>query len=389
MRIAYLTEWSPYAESGVLRKMIGQIAAWRAAGHEAEIFTVVPPQDRPAAPGFDAHGRVIGAIGQAMLDRHPRARLGFVNKIVTVPRLRRALRAFGTDLIYYRQNGPWYPGLGGILRRWPSVAEINTYEGAENRLWGGTFNRFQAATRARVLTSVGGFVCMTREIAEHEAWAGKPAAVIGNAFWGDPSPASPAGNADPAFVFTGSPMTLDDSANWHGVDKIFALAEAMPASAFHVAGMTAADFADRPIPPNLVFHGMLGAAALSALYARCDIGLGTLALHRKAMEEACPLKVREYLMHGLPVVIGYREAQEELNTAPYVLPVGNHEANVREAIPRIAAFAREWTGRRVTADLSFLTSAAIEAKRLAFLAQVAGRQEPVLPKLASGTVPAS
>lgn len=369
MRIAYLTEWPPYAESGVLRKMIGQIAAWRAAGHAAEIFTVAPLQDRPAAAGFAEHGQVIGSVRQEQLDRHPRARLGFVNKIASVPKLRRALAGFGPDLIYYRQNGPWYPGLGGILRSRPSVAEINTYEGAENALWGGTFRRFQQATRRRVLGSVDGMVCMTQEIADHEAWAGKPAAIIANALWGDPLAPVPTGNAHPVFVFTGSPMTLDQSANWHGVDKLFPLAAAMPSSRFHVAGMEAKDFAGAPA--NIVFHGMLDGAALSALYARCDIGFGTLALHRKAMEEACPLKVRDYLRHRLPVVIGYREAQAELNDAPYILSVGNTPDNVTANLDRIAAFAAAWTNRRVDADLGFLCAPAVEARRLAFLARIA------------------
>ncbi|MEZ0242980.1 MAG: glycosyltransferase [Sphingomonas sp.] len=369
MRIAYLTEWPPYVESGVLRKMIGQIGAWRAAGHEAEIFTLVPVQDRPTAPGFAEHGRVIGSFSQSQLERWPRARLGFLNKIVSAPKLRGALAGFKPDVIYYRQNGPWYPGLGGILRGTPSVAEINTYEAAENALWGGGFNRFQEATRRRVLGSVKGLVCMTQEIADHEAWAAKPYAIIGNAFWGAPRDPVPTGNAEPEFVFTGSPMTLDQSANWHGVDKIFPLAAAMPASRFHVAGMEAKDFTSAPA--NIQFHGMLDAKGLSALYARCDIGLGTLALHRKAMEEACPLKVRDYLMHRLPVVIGYRESQAELNDAPYVLPIGNTEDNVASNLDRIAAFARDWTGKRVTADLGFLTSEAIEASRLNFLARIA------------------
>lgn len=369
MRIAYLTEWPPFVESGVLRKMLGQAGAWREAGHAAQIFTLVPVQDRPTASGFAERGQVIGTFSQAQLERFPRARLGFLNKIVSVPRLRAALAAFKPDVIYYRQNGPWYPGLGGILRGTPSVAEINTYEGAENALWGGGFRRFQEGTRRRVLGSVDGLVCMTQEIANHEAWANKPAAVIGNPLLRDPIDAPPTGNAHPEFVFTGSPMTLETASNWHGVDKIFPLAAAMPDSRFHVAGMEAKDFPEAPA--NVAFHGMLDAAGLSALYAGCDVGLGTLALHRKVMEEACPLKVRDYLMHRLAVVIGYRDAQEELNTAPYVLAIGNTEDNVAANIERIAAFAREWTNRRVTADLGFLSSKAIEARRLEFLAKIA------------------
>lgn len=39
----------------------------------------------------------------------------------------------------------------------------------------------------------------------------------------------------------------------------------------------------------------------------CQVCIGTLALHRKNMTEASPLKTREYLAHGFPVIIGYKD----------------------------------------------------------------------------------
>jgi hypothetical protein len=371
MRIAYLTEWPPYVESGVLRKMIGQIDTWREQGCEAEIFTVVPLRSEPTAAGFAERGRAIGTFTQTQLDRHPRLRLGFLNKVVSVPRLRRALAAFRPDIIYYRQNGPWYPGLARLLRSTPSVAEINTFEGGENHLWGARFARFHDATRARLFAAVDGLVCMTNEIAEHERAWNRPIAVIGNSLWGAPrDDIAPTKNKEPAFVFTGSPMTLDHSANWHGVDKIFPLAAAMPDSPFHVAGMKAGEFAGFDIPPNVVFHGFLNGDALTDLYRRCDIGIASLAAYRKNIEEGCSLKVRDYLMHRLPLILGYRESQDELNHADYVLPIGNTPDNVTANIDRIARFSREWTGRRVTADLSFITREKIERRRLDFMRQI-------------------
>jgi hypothetical protein len=357
--------------------MLGQIDTWRALGHTAEIFTMVPLRDTPTAPGFDERGRAIGTFTQAQLDRHPRLRLGFFNKIASTPRLRKALRAFAPDIIYYRQNGPWYPGLGGVLRDWRSVAEINTYEVAENALWGAGFRWFQQNSRRRVLGSVDGLVCVTGEIAAHEQWPGTAVAVIGNSLWGPPrDDMAPTGNSEPAFVFTGSPMSLDHSANWHGVDKIFPLAAHMPASAFHVAGMEASDFADFTIPPNVTFHGFLNGDALTALYRRCDIGIASLAAYRKQIEEGCSLKVRDYLMHRLPFILGYRESQPELNTADYALPIGNTPDNVTGNLDRIAAFARQWTNRRVDADLGFLSPEAIERRRIDFMQDIASTATP-------------
>ena len=40
---------------------------------------------------------------------------------------------------------------------------------------------------------------------------------------------------------------------------------------------------------------------------RYHLGIGTLSLHRKKMQEACPLKVRDYWRVGLPSLLGYTD----------------------------------------------------------------------------------
>lgn len=376
LRIAYLTEWSPYAETGVLRKLIGQVAAWRRLGCEAQLFTLAARREQPTALDFAEHGVAIGALHQRMLDRWPRARLGLVNKIVTVPLMRRAIKAYRPDVIYYRQNGPWYPGIGTLLQLAPAVMEINTNERVETELWGAAVGKVYRATQARVWRQINGFVCVTGEIADDFRGLGKPVSVLGNSFWDDVKDAVPSGNAAPALVFVGT--KTDTAASWHGVDKIFPLADRMPAAVFHVVGMTRDDFAGQPVPPNVRFHGELRGGDLARVLAVSDVGLGTLALHRKSMEEACPLKVREYLMNRLPVVIGYRETQDELRTAPYVLDIGNGPNNVSDNIERIRAFAEAWTNRRITSDLSFLSMDTIERRRITFLAAFANAATPSL-----------
>ena len=370
LRIGYLTEWPPYAETGVLRKVIGQVRAWRELGAAVEIFSVSARRDERPALSFEDFGMVLGAIPQQRLDKYPFARLGYVNKILSVAPLVRALRGFRPDVIYYRQNGPWYPGLAKVLAIAPTVLEVNTNEDVEHKLWSAFLGRFHKATQARAHDRMAGFVCVTGEIASKYRWRRKPVAVIGNSFWDEVKEPAPTGNSAPAFVFAGSQMGV--SANWHGVDKVFALAAAMPDSTFHIVGMTRDDFPQAPGGSNVRFHGNLRAADLAAVLAVSDVGLGTLALHRKSMEEACPLKVREYLMNRLPVVAGYREVQDELRTAPYVLDIGNRPDNVESNIERIGAFAAAWTNRRVTADLSFLSTKTIEGRRIAFLAGIAG-----------------
>ncbi|MET0247257.1 MAG: glycosyltransferase [Sphingomonas sp.] len=369
LRIAYFTEWDPHDETGVLRKVLGQVSTWKQMGAEARIFSLAMRQDILPALDFEAHGEVIGRVHRRALEAYPFARLGYLNKSLSVGRVVAAIRRFKPDVIYYRQHGPWYPGLGRILRLAPTVIEINSDERAERDLWGMGFSLMHRATQGRVLGQVSGFVAVTDEIANAYRDLGKPIAIIPNGFWGAAAPLPAARNDAPAFVFVGS--SLNGGGSWHGADKILTLARALPDSMFHLVGLTAEEFPDQVIPPNAVLHGYRSGSELDAILARGDVGIGTLALHRKKMDEACPLKVRDYLMRGLPVVIGYREAEASLNDAPYMLQIGNGQDNVATHIDAIAAFGRDWHGRRVSDDLSFLSQQAKERDRMAFLTRVA------------------
>jgi hypothetical protein len=385
LKIAYLTEWSPYDESGVLRKLVSQIDAWRSLGCEASLFAIAPKRNTRPALDFDTRGTVFSAISQTSLEKYRFARLGYLNKILTVPLVWRCLRAFDPDIIYYRQNGPWYPGLGILLSIAPTVIEINADEDVETKLWGGLLAAFYKTTQRRVLKHIEGFACVTGEIAKKYRALEKVVAVTPNAAWGEPGAVAPSGNTVPTFVFVCS-RTVGES--WHGVDKVFELARTLSDLRFNIVGLTADDFPGQTIPDNVIMHGPLHGEALMTIYRQSDIGFGSLAVHRSGVTEACPLKTREYLMFGLPVVVGYTEAEERLRTADYILDLGSHETNVADGVERIREFAWRWMGRRIEEDRSFLTSRAKAQQRLDLFnvviarttARVEGR-EKVEPRL--------
>jgi hypothetical protein len=90
------------------------------------------------------------------------------------------------------------------------------------------------------------------------------------------------------------------------------------------------------------------------------------------MEEACPLKVREYLRYGLPVIGGYIDTDIP-DGSDYFLNIGNHELNVKESLDRIEGFVKQWMHRRVEpAAIAHLDYNFKEQERLAFLCEIAG-----------------
>ena len=156
---------------------------------------------------------------------------------------------------------------------------------------------------------------------------------------------------------------------WQGVDKIIELAEARPSWSFDLVGVEDAQRA-----ANVTCHGFLARDGYAQLLERADVALGTLALHRKQMNEASPLKVRRYLEFGLPLILGYTDTDLVGLDPWWLLTLPNVETNVRDSLAEIDRFVTAVAGRRVPrADVEPLISAAAkETRRLAFFESVAG-----------------
>ena len=85
------------------------------------------------------------------------------------------------------------------------------------------------------------------------------------------------------------------------------------------------------------------------------------------MDEASPLKTREYLALGLPVVGGYRDTDLPVDS-PVFLRVPNRAGAIVEAAAELEQFMSHWRGRRVTHEqIANLDTAVKESERLDFL----------------------
>ena len=61
------------------------------------------------------------------------------------------------------------------------------------------------------------------------------------------------------------------------------------------------------------------------------------------MEEASPLKSRQYLALGLPMIIGYNDTDIS-NDKEYILDIGNYQNNIEDNIDKIKLFIKSVKG---------------------------------------------
>lgn len=352
MKIAYVLYWNLCRDDGVVRKVITQVKLWEPEV-DVRVFVLTPP----VSPGRSPIPRSTVFSFSSM-----RQRLGAMRAMVE------AVEAWAPDAIYYRYDPP-YPPLLRLLSRFPTVVEINTDDVEEFRLGSRLRYLYNLFTRGSIFSRAVGLIGVTRELVEkpHFAKYGKASLVIGNGIDTlDYPELPPALNARPRLVFMGSAHV-----RWHGLDKILLLARGAPDLDFELIVPGLADTVN-DAPPNVRFHGFLARSEYEPILASADVGLGALALHRVGINEACSLKVREYLAYGLPVVLGGQDTDYP-DGADHVLQLPNAPANVSAGAEAIRQFAKRMQGRRVPRALVFprIDARLKERSRIDFIRQQA------------------
>lgn len=356
MKIGYLLHWNASPSSGVWKKVSGQVTTWKEAGNDVVVHLVTTLEDyvllAQELPWLSVY---IYSSFPARLKALDDASRDLVKKRV--------------DVVYLRHD-IFYPSLYFLTKRKPVIVEINTNDKVEYCLRRNIRCIFHRLTRPMTFHLVDGVVSVSYELINtlpSQVTRSKPIEVIGNGINLDNIKPFPApDNPVPHLVFLGSEGQV-----WHGVDKIVLLARAFPNWHFDIVGPR---LEGMEVPPNVTLHGFLPHPLYESLVAHADVGIGTLALHRNRMSEASPLKTREYLAYGLPVIIGYKDTDFPA-PPPFLLELPNCENNVLENLDKIERFVLSWKGKRVARrDISHLDHSVKESKRLEFMKLVMGRR---------------
>lgn len=195
----------------------------------------------------------------------------------------------------------------------PVVLVHHTLEGPELAMGGGLRARVRSTLdnllAVPAIRSAAGIVGVTHEILKYEEdRAGGIRTSIyvypNGVFFDDQETLDDQRGDIPEFLFVAGSF-----APWHGLDLLLSLLKNEKADfRLHLIGdVSNPDLRLIDSDPRVIVHGKLIQSEIRKVAASCWGGLSSFALNRKGMKEACTLKVREYLMMGLPVYAGHRE----------------------------------------------------------------------------------
>jgi hypothetical protein len=359
MRIAYVSlHWPRTRNTGVGKKIQSQLAAWKAKGHEARLF-MHASRHEPTSELIEADVFAYEAQGKLQTE---------INRSRAAQAMVKAVEPFQPEIIYLRYGIYVYPA-HRLMRIAPVIEEINTNDRTQHEELGGIYSLYNRLTRGIFLRRVRGLVTVSRELEVSPAFASyhKPTCTIANGIDLEAFPPLPApANNVPRLVFIGSP-----GYPWHGIDKLVHFARCYSDLQLDIVGYDKLPEFE-PIPDNLTLHGYLSSGEYKKVLAGADAAISSLALHRIQLEEASPLKSRECLALGLPLVLAYQDT--DLGEAEYdfLLKIPNKEDNILTHGEAIHEFAHRMRGHR--ADRAILerriSSTRKEERRLEFFNEI-------------------
>jgi hypothetical protein len=329
MKVVYIINDEFTKNSSVLKKVNNQIAQWYTLGIKTHLYIIGVNKSAAQDFIFNEHLEGFTYFNSPIANLFGGTIYRNLNRQLSVIHLLKTIKRVNPDLIYLREV-QYFAFFDKVLKSRPSVIELNSlYLNEIGNLSQYKQNLIKRNQRT-IFSSVAGFVCVTNEIAQQiisyqKPWVCCSNGVNMNAF-------------DNQFIDQSAVnivMICSPGMAWHGVEKLEILSKAFPQYQFHLIGPTL-DYK----ATNLIQHGLLGKEDINRLYKSMNIALGCLSLYKKCMNESCSLKVREYLMYGLPMIMGERDV--DITGQPFVLEIGNYENNVKDNIEGIHNFIEKY-----------------------------------------------
>jgi hypothetical protein len=354
VKIAYILRHNLTLNDGIVKKILDQVTMWQLLGHKVEIYCLTKK------------------IGSTILEKAKQYEYKNIFDLLFVcnEKLLKDIDTFNPDIVYMRYTF-WNKTFYKILKKYKVIVELNSLDLPElllnlkkkKGIKEIVYYLLFKLLRNNVLSNVDGIVSVTYEIMEHPIYKKfnkksvcVPNSILLNRY--EVNKIENNKNEKISLFFMGTP-----NQPWHGIDFIVKMAENLPQYNFHIVGMKGDN------RKNLFWHGYLKKEEYLEILKKCHICIGTLALYRKNMKEACPLKVREYLAYGYPIIIGYEDTSLKNKFLPdWVLKI---DTKYELDYDKIKNFIEKNKNKVINHDIvNFIDSQIVEKKRINFIEKI-------------------
>lgn len=305
--------------SGIVHKVKSKISQWSEEGVDVELLSLY------SFKLYDDELRLKDDKRSFLIKKHGRLYTLF-RLIISTYLLSQFLKNNNYDLMYIRQR-PYMPFTQRCFDMVRTVVEINTYDVGEYKSISKVMYHINNMTRDFYYKKAKGLLCVSRELEKiYRQKYSLPTVTIANGINTRKYRLKGRGNSRPQLAFIGSP-----GFDWHGIEKIELMARRIPEFDFHLIGVNGAN------KENVFFHNYCSLSKAQEIVSRADVGICSLSLHTKGMQEASPLKSRQYLAQGLPIIYAYKDTDMS-GDEKFALRLENSPDNVEKNIDMIKAF---------------------------------------------------
>lgn len=354
MKIAYLFSWDLSKKDGVSKKIIQQITSWQELGHSVNGFCITANKDN-------------------IVENINNYEFGIFSSNEGPSRLIKDLEKYNPDIIYFRFE-IWKPWFKIVLKKYKTIIEINSNDITELKLQSKKNMKsklifyWNLVTRHILFRYCKAIIFVTYELSESKKFSFiKKRIVIPNSIVSDSLPTIKNENSNSITFF----LIVSSPDPWQGVDNAITLVKKLgDPFKLIIIGAEGVSVCE----PQVEIFGYLSGEEVRQILARCHIALGTMALYKKHMEEACPLKIRESCTMGFPAVIAYKDTAFVEGNPDWILELPNNELSFTDDyhLSKVKDFAVTMKNRIVRKEESaiFFDAKVFEAKRIFFMNEI-------------------
>ena len=262
------------------------------------------------------------------------------------------------DCIYFREIR-YSPFMANYLKKITSVMEINGDSRYESRWLKAAIKKY---FKRNLLKYLDGLVVVSKK--EVSTFHGK-VAVIPNGY--NLKKINSCVRHAPIQKALHVFFIASNNHSWQGIDQVIKFAKLSPDITFDIVG----DIKINRVPHNVKLHGSMSYEQYKPILLNADCAMSTMALFRSNESRCSSLKFCEYIAHGIPVILNYKEESLDNMKYEFILELENCEGVLNKNKEKVVNFIKKSKNTNIPYEYrKQVSSTLMNKKRASFILEL-------------------